>query len=120
MELEKIKNGDEVDGDASTIIKEIKNFLELLKEKNSLEQESEVYEDVKQQFYISQNKAEVDIEKNAFKAVIHFSEGCEMENIRAFTILHNLKELTEDFNSIPEDIINDDDSVEIIRRVWRV
>lgn len=118
VELEKIKNGDEVDGDASTIIKEIKNFLELLKEKNSLEQESEVFEDedVKQQFYISQNKAEVDIEKNAFKAVIHFSEGCEMENIRAFTILHNLKELTEDFHSIPENIINDDDSIEIIRR----
>ena len=38
-----------------------------------------------------------------------------MENIRAFTVIHNLKEITEDVFYIPEDIIDNDDSIKIIK-----
>ena len=38
-----------------------------------------------------------------------------MENIRAYTITHNLKEIAEEIHHIPENIIEDDSSVEWIR-----
>lgn len=118
VELEKVKSGDEVDGDASTLIKEIKEFLELLKTENS---SSEKVEDndtknTKHQFYIAQDKSQNLLQNNAFRATIRYQEGCEMENIRAFTLIHNLKEIAQDIYHIPEDIINDDSSVDVIRK----
>jgi two-component system chemotaxis sensor kinase CheA len=38
-----------------------------------------------------------------------------MENIRAYTIIHSLKDITENFHFTPEDIIDGDDSIEKIR-----
>ena len=38
-----------------------------------------------------------------------------MENIRAFGILHNLLEITNEVCSIPEDVIDNADSTNIIR-----
>jgi len=38
----------------------------------------------KQKYYISPDRAETGLAKNAFKAVIHFEKGCEIDNIRAF------------------------------------
>lgn len=54
-------------------------------------------------------------EVNVFKAVIYFQEGCEMENIRAYTVIHNLKKIAKEFIHYPQDIM-DDKSAEAIRR----
>ena len=123
VELEKIKNSDKVDGDASILIGNIKEFLEYLKHMNpNLEEVEKPPSKNKQQYYISSDKT-VAITKdavhsqaqNSFKATIFFKEGCEMENIRAYTVVHNLKEFTNEITHYPEDIIESDDSIQLIR-----
>lgn len=117
LELEKIKNGDAADGDAEELIERIKEYLKVLKENNDVTNiVNKAVSNKKQQFYISANKSVQQINKYIFKATIRFQDGCEMENIRAFTITHNLKDITEEFRHIPEDIIDNDNSSEIIKK----
>lgn len=119
VEIEKIKNGDNADGSVSSLIKNIKTFLNTLRRDNQYQTANEVKAqntDNKQKYYISPEKVETFSPKKAFKAVIYFEEGCEMENIRAFSIIHNLKGLCDELFYIPEDIIDNDESVEVIRQ----
>jgi len=39
-----------------------------------------------------------------------------MENIRAYTIIHNIKDMTDDYYFFPEDIMDNDDTCEQIRK----
>jgi len=118
IEVEKIKNGDNADGDADTLLELLKNFLSTLKKENNCTTTVKAAEQTtdKQQYYIRQNKGMAPIYKNAYKAVIYFEDGCEMENIRAYTIIHNLKDVTDEVYYIPRDILDSDDSLEVIRR----
>jgi len=120
-EMQKIENGQSPDGDASSIIENIKSFLTTLKELNYTADSSGVKEQSVTDGEISENcisrsKTAMSSEKRSFKAVIYFEEGCEMENIRAFAIIHNLKDIIEEVYYVPADIIDNDNSVEIIRR----
>lgn len=131
LEVEKIKNRDCSDGDASALIKSINDFLIVLKQNNFSKGSMDSVKQVKQaeqaeqavhnntekhRFNISHDKVVPSSYKNAFKAVIYFEEGCEMENIRAYTIIHNLKDITDELFYTPEDIIDNDKSIETIRR----
>lgn len=124
IEVEKIKEKTAADGNADELVEKLKAYLYELENNHpkdiitagELKEITDEMEDGKQQYYISQASVGSTGHKNAFKAIIHFEEGCEMENIRAFTIVHNLKELTEDFSYIPEDIIDSDDSINVIRK----
>ena len=49
-----------------------------------------------------------------YKATIHFDDGCEMENVRSYTIVHNLESIAEDISYEPQDVISED-SIEVIR-----
>lgn len=117
VELEKIKNADSADGDASELIENIKEFLSALKNDNASEAPAvkEQASTKKQQYYLTHSKAGTPSDHQRFKAVIFFEEGCEMENIRAYTVIHNLREITEEFYYFPEDVIENDDSVQVIR-----
>jgi chemotaxis protein histidine kinase CheA len=53
---------------------------------------------------------------NSYQATVFFEEGCEMENIRAFGITHNLREFAQEVYFQPEDIIDNDAAAEVIRR----
>lgn len=117
LELEKIKNGDQADGEPEFLIEKIKEYLSILRQNsNSIKISNENNEPQKKQFYISSSRASQPIDTKIYKAVIRFQDDCEMENIRAFTITHNLKDITEDFRYFPEDIINNNDSSEIIKK----
>lgn len=56
-----------------------------------------------------------------YKATIYFEDGCEMENVRAYTVAHNLKDIAEDIKTSPEDLMLED-NIELIRdkgfKVW--
>lgn len=119
VEMEKIKNGDNADGDAFALIDNIKVFLSKLKQSNASSKLAEVKEHTviqKQQYYISPEKLKTSIPKNVFKAVIYFEEGCEMENVRAFAIVHTLKDFADELSYVPEDIIDNNESAEVIKR----
>lgn len=118
-ETEKINNAQEADGDFTVFIEKVKEFLYLLKEDNGvsdevLEKKSEEAEKELQKYYLSNDKS--NIKSNCFSAKLYFEEDCEMENIRCFTIIHKLKEIAEVLYFDPEDIIENNDSSEIIRQ----
>jgi two-component system, chemotaxis family, sensor kinase CheA len=94
VELEKIKNGDEADGDTAQLVGKIQDYLGAL-------QMPEV--------------RAAPAKQAAYQAVIHFTDGCEMENVRAFTVIHKLKEITEEYLIYPEDILENDQAVQVIR-----
>jgi len=116
IEIVKIKNLDKADGEAGDLTEKIKQYLLRLKSLNTCEEEIEKPLSKKlQQYYIAPEKKVVYQSNNKYKAVITFKEGCEMENIRAYTIVHNLVELAEEVFYIPEDILENDETVQYIR-----
>lgn len=133
IELEKIKNGDEPDGEAETLVGQLGLFLADLKasagltdqsgkksgksgKKKDIESKEPIKETVKQQFYIRQEKTPEISYQYRYKAVIFFEEGSGMENIRAYTIIHNLADITEEYFHIPQNIIEDESSMEAIQK----
>lgn len=122
-EVEKIDQGEAANENAENLIEMIKRFLTTLREQNNPDSEGEDVEssDTKnihshQKYYVPSYQAQGIQNKNKFNAILYFEEGCEMENVRAFTVVHHLKEIAENIQTIPEDLINDEKSVEIIRQ----
>lgn len=121
-ELEKLNNGDPVDGDASKLIEAYKEYLTALKKENSSDSNNSDAESKSQepadniQYYEMKKRVDEKNYPNSYKAIIYFSDGCEMENIRAYTIVHNLKELAADISYIPADIMDNDESAEYIKK----
>lgn len=117
IEVEKIKNGDSPDGDASLLISELSSFLTELKSQNNTSNSADQQKSEEQQkYYISQDKVINKSYRFSYKAQIFFEDGCEMENIRAYTVINDLKDLTETFFYVPDDIIDNDDSIEVIQK----
>lgn len=103
IEMEKAKNSDSLDGDPSVLIQNIMEFLSFIKGEDRRE-------DCQVPDKIGQNP-----EKRCYEAAIYFEDGCEMENIRAYAIVHGLKDFGVDISYYPDDIIENPDSVQIIR-----
>jgi two-component system chemotaxis sensor kinase CheA len=117
LETEKIKNGDNADGVATSIIEKLKQYVGQLKKSHSIPEIENKEENIhsETQYYISQSNLDKQYYKNNFKAEIFFEDDCEMENIRAYTIIHNLKSITEKLKYFPEDIIENDKTIQQIR-----
>jgi two-component system chemotaxis sensor kinase CheA len=117
LEMEKVKNADKLDGDPTRLIKGIKNYLHSIKgEDDSVDTLDTRMNPIAEEYYcLPRDKSWTNDNKKIYEAVIFFEDGCEMENVRAFGIIHRLKEITEEFRHIPENIIDDDESVRIIR-----
>ena len=111
-ELAKISNGEEADGDCSAIAKKIRDFLSSLKGEPDVSPNASAVETVTEA--PSGNAPGTALNTNRFSVLIKFEEGCEMENIRSYTLVHNLKDRIFDYSHVPEDII-DEDSIPIIR-----
>ncbi|HHY70765.1 MAG TPA: chemotaxis protein CheA [Thermoanaerobacterales bacterium] len=112
-EVNKIQTGSNPDSDVSKIVQEIKEFISLLKSKKSLpnqETKSIVSNGQKN------NEIHEATGKNRFKALVFFEDGCEMENIRAFNIVHNLEKVADIISYFPADIIDSQGTIEFIRK----
>ncbi len=115
-EIDKIRGGSNADGDAAAIIDDTRSFLGELKTMNPGVQEV-VKDNIvpsTNQYYIRQDQKAVSVIKQSFMAKIFFEDGCEMENIRAYTIIPGLRDIAEDITYIPENIMEDDATAEII------
>jgi two-component system chemotaxis sensor kinase CheA len=117
LELEKVKNGDSVDGDASTLIDSIKSFLTMIKGGGVAPVAAKPQEEAAetQQYYLTHTREGEAANLKAYEVVVHFDEGCEMENIRAYSVAHSLKEIAEDVFYTPEDVIENNESALVIR-----
>ncbi len=116
VELQKIMNGNTADGDTSELIGNIKAYLMLLKQQNSIEEEiAAPVSDVSPHLNSSSNVKITTFLTNYFKVTVFFEDGCEMENIRAYAIIHKLREVICDFHYLPIDIIENDESIHVIK-----
>ncbi len=114
-EIAKIEADAPADGDDSENIARIKEFLNFIKGGAK----PEPAKPDAQPASIGNSTAEVspeDVPENAnvFDVVLRFDDGCEMENVRAFTVVHNIKDHVISCASVPENLI-DEASIDIIR-----
>lgn len=122
VETDKINNDKEADGNFTVFIKKVNEFLNVLKKSNKLSEDSVIDEPKKvveknkedQKYYLSNDKTNENI--NLFSATLFFEEECGMENIRCFTVIHNLKEMVDIVSFEPEDIIENNETCEIIKQ----
>jgi two-component system chemotaxis sensor kinase CheA len=117
IELEKIQNHDASEGNCDALMGSIKDYLGEIKKNyngNTVAKEKPVPQE-KLQYYIIPDKPLATTSIHYYKARLFFEDGCEMENIRAYSVIHNLKQFTDSINFIPNDIIDDLDSIQIIR-----
>ncbi len=120
-EMEKIRNGDPVDGDSSELIKNLDKFLNMIKNGavaagDELPPEN-VHEEPKH-FYIAPVASEA---SRFYKIYITFFPETEMSNVHAYKAVYALKEIAEDLLYSPEDILSDESSADtIIKEGFRI
>ena len=113
-ELEKIKSGQKADGSSESLVIELKEFLDRIK--NDIKKSGEelppenVYIEP-EQFYIAPMMS---AESRFYLITIYYRSDTEMANIRAYTAVYALKEIAEDIKFEPEDIITDESTSELI------
>ncbi|GFN30455.1 chemotaxis protein CheA [Paenibacillus xylaniclasticus] len=102
IELHKIKNGEIADGECMVILQNVKQLLQSFEQQRSGSLENED---------IPHKPSTL----SSYKATVVFTEDCEMENVRAYQIIHNLKDSIEEYWHTPEDVLGDPASAETIR-----
>ncbi|MDE6024953.1 MAG: chemotaxis protein CheA [Lachnospiraceae bacterium] len=113
-EMEKIRNGDPVDGDSSAIIAGLDKFLDMIKNgvtEGGKEPPPENVHVEPKQFYIAPVATSA---SRFYKIYLTFYPETEMANVHAYKTVYALKEIAEDLLYSPEDIISDEQSASII------
>lgn len=133
-EMEKIKEGNDPDGDNSKLIEMMGEFLDKLKGIIAAEKGEVIERPEKKaaapaaakaapakesssassgmglgpnQFYIA---PQVSGDAKCFRIKITYHEDTQMSNLRAYSAIYALKEFTEDIHYFPEDILTDETS----------
>ena len=118
-EMDKIRNGDPLDGKAGEFAATLDKFLEKMKgcgdggkgkKKKGAEVPENKHEEPKQ-FYIAPVATSA---SRFYKIYVSFFQETEMANVHAYKIVYALKEIAEDLLYSPEDIISDADAAETI------
>lgn len=112
-EVNQIQSGNTPNHDATAIIQEINEFLNLLRNSDELTKKEIKSTSSNEEENIEVHKA---TDENRFKALIFFEDGCEMENIRAFNVIHSLEKVADIIRYSPKDIIENQRSAEDIRK----
>ncbi|MCI9337744.1 MAG: chemotaxis protein CheA [Lachnospiraceae bacterium] len=119
-EMEKIRNGDPADGDASDIIADLDKFLNMIKNGGAdggAGAPENVHEEPKH-FYIAPVASAA---SRFYKIFIHFFPETEMANVHAYKTVYALKEIAEDILYSPEELLTDEKCGEtIIKEGFRV
>ncbi len=113
-ELDKIKNGDEADGDESKLLANLDEFLNRLKgeiKEQGIRLPRANKNEEPSQFYIAPVASE---DSKFYRIVIHYRNDTQMSNIRAYSATYALKEVAEDLVYTPEDIISNEESADVI------
>lgn len=122
-EMDKIKEGNDPDGDNAQLIELMENFLNKLKGSTGNAEQAKDKEEPKaetstaslnlgpNQFYIApQAKGAA----KCFRIRITYQEDTQMSNLRAYSATYALKEYTEDLHYSPEDILTNESASDVI------
>lgn len=117
-EIAKARSGNYVEGDPSDLINYIRKHInELKSDAPAAPDQKENNDNHPDHQPTSRTDMDHDLPKHAYKATLRFEEDCEMENIRAFSVVHELKDIATDIIHIPEDLLsNNEESCEEIRK----
>ncbi len=120
-ELEKIRNGDPADGDATQLVADLEKFLNMLKNGGAAAGQEPPPENVHEEprhFYIAPVAT---TDSRFYKIYLTFYPTTEMANVHAYKTVYALKEIAEDLLYSPEDIISDESSAEkILKEGFRI
>lgn len=120
VELYKLKNGENSDGNVNDIIARVKKFLASLEAGGTVA--GAMPDFTPYTAPAEKPPRETSQLGKAYHALLTFNEGDAMENIRAFTVVHHLRDLVEELRYEPADIIENAASAETIRdegfRIW--
>jgi len=97
-ELEKIRNGEEPNGDEGRLVEDLEEFLATIKGESR-----------KQEIMLPEvNKSEED--SHFYGIVIHYKNDTQMSNVRAYSATYALKDIAEDIQYTPGDILSNEES----------
>lgn len=113
----KLEEGQRPDGDSTALTEGIRALLARLKagSPKSGEECAAVSPAPVPPFYIGARREEGSA-GDGYRVCVFFDEDCGMENIRAFTLVHELKDLAGDIAYEPSGVLDDDGAAELIRR----
>lgn len=125
QELEKIETTGKSDGISVEQIALVKEFLKSIKFMGDMPDTGEVVEEKpvgtdNQKYYISsldtttKNSSQETGAEQYYAIKVFFQKESQMENIRAFTLVHNLKDIAYDIVHFPADVV-DTASIEMIQ-----
>lgn len=113
-EMEKLRNGERADGDASELIKRIESFLGTIK--GTAKQKAKVLSgnvhEEPQQFYIAPMKTQ---ENKSYKITVFYKENIPWTNVHSYKIIVSLKEISQKIVFCPEDIISNESTADQIQ-----
>ena len=150
MEMDKLDEGGQADGDSTEMREQTNMFLRATKEANGDDPDEDLRKvkkspaaapasnplaaggpaptlepEPRKQFYIAPAKAEAPKTENVthvYAAVIFFDDGCEMEEVRAYAVLNNIKEKVIEAHFQPEKLLEDPEAAETIKqkgfKIW--
>ena len=116
-EVAKIENGADPTGDSYVVCEKSREFLSSLKEGHPKLTDTTKFniDESNIHFGADVSDASEDEGKIRYEARIFFDEDCGMENIRAFTLIHELSDLAENIVHSPMDILENDATSEVIK-----
>lgn len=112
-EVDKIDETTTSDGDHRPYMEEVLAVLNAVAEGKPIMMKA--VEKVNMKYYISSETAAHE-KKTRYFAHIRYKEDCEMENVRAFSVVHDLEDIVENILHIPKGLIEDPEAGDIIRR----
>lgn len=114
-ELDKIREGEEPDGDESEIMDNLEVFLKKIKNEIEKDEKKELPPEnvyvAPSQFYIPPVSTE---NSHFYKIHMTYRNDTMMSNIRAYSATYALKEVAEDLLFTPEDILTNEASADVI------
>lgn len=113
LELYKIRQGDMPDGDSSPLESSIHLYLEELKRRHVSREDAPDSEPLDRG--ILDGSLAPAAQAVHLKAVLFFEDDYNMENVRAYQVVHSLKDLTEHFSYWPEEIDSNPDTAATIK-----
>jgi len=119
-EIDKMEAGEKADAIATDLIESTRTFLLQLKQINGETPEKTTLPAKPKAIQEPQKTAtayiDLDEPVNVFQAKITYKDHCEMENIRAYTLINNVKGIVGELHYLPDNILEDDESANIIRK----
>lgn len=117
LELEKVKAAKSPDGDPSGLIGRIKGCLASIQTEKDAPRAHRADAEAfgARRCDPAPGRGAAASGQRGYEAVVYFDEGCEMENIRSYAIIHNMGQVSEEFCYFPEDIVENNESARVIR-----